>query len=94
VLSTKLVLAFLIWIILGLRSDSKIAECRIAFFVTVHVIKETVARDFIPTVLFHQSTPHWALIHWLRPFRIWLRIRRYNRFESRQNRFQRGHCPR
>jgi hypothetical protein len=36
---------------------------------------------------FHQSTPSRALIHGLKPFRIWLRIRRDNRFESRKNRF-------
>jgi hypothetical protein len=39
---------------------------------------------------FHQSTPPRALIHGLELFRIWLRIRRDNPFESRQNRFQRG----
>jgi hypothetical protein len=38
---------------------------------------------------FHQSTPPRALTHRLKPFRIWLRIRRANRFESRENRFQR-----
>jgi hypothetical protein len=36
--------------------------------------KGTVEQDF-----FHQSTPHRALIHGLRPFRIWARIRRENR---------------
>jgi hypothetical protein len=39
---------------------------------------------------FHQSTPPRALIHGLKPLRIWLRIRRDNRFERRQNLFQRG----
>jgi hypothetical protein len=33
---------------------------------------------------FHQSTP---LIHVVKPFRIWICIRRDNRFESRQNGF-------
>jgi membrane-bound metal-dependent hydrolase YbcI (DUF457 family) len=31
---------------------------------------------------FHQSTPHRALTHSLKPFRIWLRIRRNNRHYS------------
>jgi hypothetical protein len=44
--------------------------------------------------VFHQSTPPRALIHWLKPFRIWLRIRRDNRFERRPNLFQRGQWPR
>jgi hypothetical protein len=39
---------------------------------------------------FHQSTPPRALIHRLKLFRIWIRIRRDNRFESRQNSFHRG----
>jgi hypothetical protein len=47
-------------------------------------------RDFRPSVFFHQSIPPRAPIHGLKPFRIWLRTRRDNRFGSRQNRFQRG----
>jgi hypothetical protein len=33
---------------------------------------------------FHQSTPYRSLINRLKPFRRWLRIRRENRFESRE----------
>jgi hypothetical protein len=51
-------------------------------------LKGTVAR-FSTSGFFHQSTPPRALTHGLKPFRIWLRIRRDNRFESRENRFQR-----
>jgi hypothetical protein len=58
----------------------------------MEVVKGTVSEN--PTLgCFHQSTPYWSLINRLKPFRIWLRIRRDNRFESRQNRFQRGHWP-
>jgi hypothetical protein len=39
-------------------------------------------------ILDSQSTAYRSLINRLKPFRIWLRIRRDNRFESRQNRFQ------
>jgi hypothetical protein len=40
----------------------------------------TVARDFRPSgFFFHRSTSPGALIHGLRPFRIWPRIRRENR---------------
>jgi hypothetical protein len=38
---------------------------------------------------FHQSTPPRALTHRLKPFHIWLHIRRDNHFKSRENRFQR-----
>jgi hypothetical protein len=41
--------------------------------------KGTVTRDFCPSVFFHQSTPPRALIHGLRPFNIFRRIRRENR---------------
>jgi hypothetical protein len=37
-------------------------------------------------VVFHQTIPSRALIHRLKPFRRWLRIRR----DSRNNRLQRG----
>jgi hypothetical protein len=40
--------------------------------------------------LFHQTIPPRALIHGLKPFRIWLRIRRENRVGNRQNRFPRS----
>jgi hypothetical protein len=45
-------------------------------------VKGTVSRDFRPSAFFHQSTPPRALIHGLKPFRIWLR----NRREIRDNR--------
>jgi hypothetical protein len=35
---------------------------------------------------FHQTIPPRALIHVLKPFRIWIRIRRENRLCNRQNR--------
>jgi hypothetical protein len=60
---------------------------------TFHVpipFKGIVARDFRPLFFFHQSTPYRSLINRLKLFRIWLCIPRDNRFESRQNRFQRG----
>jgi hypothetical protein len=40
----------------------------------------TVTRDFRPSGFFHQSTLPRALIHGLKLFRIWLRIREDNRF--------------
>jgi hypothetical protein len=46
------------------------------------LFKETLSRDFWPS----QSTPPRALIHGLKLFRIWLRIRRDIRFENRENR--------
>jgi hypothetical protein len=52
-------------------------------------IKGTVSRDFWPLVFFHQSTPPRALTHRLKPYRIWLRIHRDNRFKNCKNRFQR-----
>jgi hypothetical protein len=39
-------------------------------------LKGTVAREFRPLFFFHQSTLPRALIHGLKPFRIWPRIRR------------------
>jgi hypothetical protein len=42
--------------------------------------KGAVPRDFRPSGFFHRSIPTRALIHGLTPFRIWLRIRRDNRF--------------
>jgi hypothetical protein len=53
--------------------------------------KGTVARDFRPSVF---SIPYTSLINRLKPFCIWHRIRRDNRFESRQNRCQRCHWHR
>jgi hypothetical protein len=32
--------------------------------------------DFRPSVFFHRTIPHRAMIHGLKPFRIWLQIRR------------------
>jgi hypothetical protein len=52
-------------------------------------LKWTVSRDFRPLVFFHQTIPPWALIHGLKPFRIWIRIRRENRLCNRQNRLLR-----
>jgi hypothetical protein len=46
--------------------------------------KGAVSRDFLPSV-FHQSTPPRVLIHGLKPFLIWFRIRRDNLFENHQN---------
>jgi hypothetical protein len=40
---------------------------------------------FDPRVFFHQTIPPRALISGPKPFRIWLRIRRENRFENCQN---------
>jgi hypothetical protein len=57
------------------------------------LLKGTVARDFLPSFFLNQSTPPRTLIHRPKPFRIWLRISRDNRFESRQNLFQRGQWP-
>jgi hypothetical protein len=39
---------------------------------------------------FHQTIPPSALIHGLKPFRIWLRIRRVNRVGNSQNRLPRS----
>jgi hypothetical protein len=49
------------------------------------VVKGTVARDFRPSFFSLINPTYRALIHRRKPFRIWLRIRRDNRFESRQN---------
>jgi hypothetical protein len=47
------------------------------------LIKGTVARDFRPSVCFSSNNPPpRALTHGLKPFRIWLRIRRENRHHS------------
>jgi hypothetical protein len=46
-------------------------------------LKGQLHEIFDPRFFFHQSTSPMALIHGLKPFRIWLRIRRANRFESR-----------
>jgi hypothetical protein len=55
-----------------------------------HIFVEgTVSRDFRLSVFFHQSTPYRSLINRLKPLRMWVHIRRDNRFESRLNRFQR-----
>jgi hypothetical protein len=51
-------------------------------------IKGTVSRDFRPSV-FSSINPPRALIHRLKPFRIWLRICGEIRFRNRQNRFPR-----
>jgi hypothetical protein len=45
-------------------------------------IKRTVSRDF-PFSFFPKQSPPRALIHGLKPFRTWLRIRRDIRFGSR-----------
>jgi hypothetical protein len=45
------------------------------------LMKGTVARDFRPSV-FSSNNPPRALIHVLKPFRIWLRICRENRLYS------------
>jgi hypothetical protein len=47
-----------------------------------HYVKGTVSRDFQPLVFFTNQTPPRALTHRLKPFRIWLRIRRNNRYYS------------
>jgi hypothetical protein len=49
--------------------------------------------EIFDSLFFHQSTPPRALIHGPKPFRKWLRIRRDNCFESRQNQFQRVNDP-
>jgi hypothetical protein len=36
--------------------------------------KGTVARDFLPLVFFHESTPYGPLIHTLKHFRILIQI--------------------
>jgi hypothetical protein len=40
--------------------------------------------EIVDLWFFHQSTPPRALTHMLKPFRIWLRIRRENRHYSRK----------
>jgi hypothetical protein len=47
------------------------------------LFKGTVPKDFY-SGFFHQTISPRALIHWLKPFRIWLRIRR----ENENNRLQ------
>jgi hypothetical protein len=51
-----------------------------------------VSRDFRHSV-FSSNNPLRALIHGLKPFRIWLRIRRENRVGNRQNRLPRPRKP-
>jgi hypothetical protein len=66
-------------------------NCYFKYFVMVIfcAFKGTVSRDFFYSRFFLQSTTYMSLINRLKPFCIWHRIRRDNRFESRQNRFQR-----
>jgi hypothetical protein len=45
-------------------------------------LKGRVARDFRHSVFFHQSSPPKDLIQGLKPYCIWLRIRRENRLYS------------
>jgi hypothetical protein len=52
--------------------------------------KGTVSRDFRLLFFFHQTIPPRALIHGLKPFRIWLRMSRENRVGNRQNRLPRS----
>ncbi len=46
----------------------------------VFMLKGTVARDFLPLVFFHESTPYSPRIHTLKYFWILFRIRRNIRF--------------
>jgi hypothetical protein len=47
--------------------------------------KGTLTRDFRPLVFFHQTTPPRPLIHGLKPFSIWISIRRENRLCNRRS---------
>jgi hypothetical protein len=49
--------------------------------------------DIFDPRFFHQSTPPRALIHRLKPFRLFLCIRLDNRFKSHQNWFQQCQWP-
>jgi hypothetical protein len=62
----------------------------LAYTAPAPALKGQLHEIFDPQFFFHQSTPPRALIHGLKPFRIWFRMRRDNRFESPQNRFQLG----
>jgi hypothetical protein len=57
-------------------------------------VKGTVSREFRPSVFFHKTIPPRALIHGLKPFWIWLRIRQENLFGNRQNRIPRSQWDR
>jgi hypothetical protein len=62
----------------NLRTRCSNANFRITPF------KGTVERDFRPSVFSSINPTYRALIHVLKPFHIWLRIHRDNRFENRQ----------
>jgi hypothetical protein len=59
------------------------------FGTVVGTSRGSVTRFFDPRILY-QTIPSRALIHGLKPFRIWLRIRRENRVGKRQNRLPRS----
>jgi hypothetical protein len=52
--------------------SSRIVNCKIIYCIR---FKGTLTRDFRPLGFFHQTTPPRPLIHRLKPFWIWLRIR-------------------
>jgi hypothetical protein len=55
-------------------------------------LKGTLTRDLRPLVFFsHQTTPSRPLRHGLKPFAIWISIRRENRLCNRQFLSQRNH---
>jgi hypothetical protein len=58
------------------------------------VVKRDSVTRFSTLGFFHQTIPPRALIHGLKPLCIWLRIRRENRFENRQNRISRSQWDR
>jgi hypothetical protein len=49
-----------------------------------YIIKGTLTRDFRPPVFFYQTTPPRPLTHGVKPFSIWISIRRENGLCNRQ----------
>jgi hypothetical protein len=74
--------------------SSMIYEYRYRYVsITFFVLKGQCHEIFDPR-FFHQTIPPRGLIHGLKPFCTWLRIRRENRFGNRQNRIPRSQCDR
>jgi hypothetical protein len=73
----KLVYAF------SLHSTTTVALVK-EIFPSIKIHYQNQRHEIIDPRFFHQTIPTRALIHGLKPFRIWLRIRR----ENRNNRLQ------
>jgi hypothetical protein len=67
-----------------LNKNLNIIHYWLVYHLKVNINLKGQLHEIFDPRFFHQSTPPRALIHGLKPFRIWLRIRQANRFESRK----------